>query len=240
MQRHLIGLLLGTEEDWPRAFEEIMRRLGPVAGPGGTRHAFDCERITIEPFAAARPAPLPPGHRPARLLVLRPARVAQEGRADGQGVPAEQPVHVPVDGEARGLLRDDAARAQGAGDRPGAVQEPGRQRPVRLHRGEVQPAVRPRRDRRADRLPAVHEALRRRRLARGVADRERRRAARGLRRQRRDAHAPAEGDRLRRLRPVAVDRGRDHGDEVPARSAHAPAVCGRPRVPVAAGTGPRS
>ena len=48
--RHLIGLLLGTEEDWPRAFEEILRRLGPVAGPGGTRHVFDCERITIEPF----------------------------------------------------------------------------------------------------------------------------------------------------------------------------------------------
>ena len=48
--QHLIGLLLGTEEDWPRAFEEILRRLGPVPGPGGTRHAFDCERITIEPF----------------------------------------------------------------------------------------------------------------------------------------------------------------------------------------------
>ena len=48
--RNLIGLLLGTEEDWPRAFEEILRRLGPVPGIGGTRHVFDCERITIEPF----------------------------------------------------------------------------------------------------------------------------------------------------------------------------------------------
>jgi hypothetical protein len=48
--RHLIGLLLGTEEDWPRAFEEIIRRLGAVAGPGGSRHTFDCGRITIEPF----------------------------------------------------------------------------------------------------------------------------------------------------------------------------------------------
>jgi hypothetical protein len=48
--RHLIGLLLGTEEDWPRAFREILRRLGAVAGAGGTRHVFDCERITIEPF----------------------------------------------------------------------------------------------------------------------------------------------------------------------------------------------
>jgi hypothetical protein len=48
--RHLIGLLLGTEEDWPQAFEEILRRLGPVTGPDGTRHVFDSERITIEPF----------------------------------------------------------------------------------------------------------------------------------------------------------------------------------------------
>jgi hypothetical protein len=47
---HLIGLLLGTEEDWPRAFEEILHRLGPVEGPDGTQHVFDCERITIEPF----------------------------------------------------------------------------------------------------------------------------------------------------------------------------------------------
>ena len=27
---HLIGLLLGAEEDWPRAFEAILRRVGPI------------------------------------------------------------------------------------------------------------------------------------------------------------------------------------------------------------------
>jgi len=48
--RHLIGLLLGTEDDWPRAFEEILGRLGRISGPDGSRHAFDVERITIEPF----------------------------------------------------------------------------------------------------------------------------------------------------------------------------------------------
>jgi hypothetical protein len=48
--KHLVGLLLGTEEDWPTAFEEILYRLGPVTGADGTRHLFDCERITIEPF----------------------------------------------------------------------------------------------------------------------------------------------------------------------------------------------
>jgi hypothetical protein len=46
---HLLGLLLGTEEDWPRAFEELVRRLGPVRH-GGREHALNTERITIEPF----------------------------------------------------------------------------------------------------------------------------------------------------------------------------------------------
>jgi hypothetical protein len=32
---HLIGLLLGTEEDWPFAFETLLRRLGPVTDGGG-------------------------------------------------------------------------------------------------------------------------------------------------------------------------------------------------------------
>ncbi|GGO77023.1 ATP-grasp domain-containing protein [Nonomuraea cavernae] len=44
--RHLVGLLLGTEQDWPAAFETVLRRLGPVKGVG----EFDVERITIEPF----------------------------------------------------------------------------------------------------------------------------------------------------------------------------------------------
>src|SRR5689334_15849286 len=48
--RHLVGLLLGTEEDWPTAFETVLRGLGPVTDSGGTRHTFDVERITIEPF----------------------------------------------------------------------------------------------------------------------------------------------------------------------------------------------
>jgi hypothetical protein len=47
---HLIGLLLGTEEDWPAAFETIMSRLGPVTDGGGRRHTIETERVTIEPF----------------------------------------------------------------------------------------------------------------------------------------------------------------------------------------------
>jgi hypothetical protein len=41
----LIGLLLGTEEDWPAAFEALVTRLGPVAG-----RTLTTERIMNEPF----------------------------------------------------------------------------------------------------------------------------------------------------------------------------------------------
>ena len=47
---HVVGLLLGTEEDWPAAFSEIMRRTGAVTDGAGRRHTFDVKRVTIEPF----------------------------------------------------------------------------------------------------------------------------------------------------------------------------------------------
>jgi hypothetical protein len=48
-QEHLIGLLLGAEEDWPTAFEALVGRLGEFEWRG-ERHALDTERVTIEPF----------------------------------------------------------------------------------------------------------------------------------------------------------------------------------------------
>src|SRR5438876_3477880 len=45
MSERLIGLLLGTEEDWPAAFEALVARLGPVDG-----HRLLTERIVNEPF----------------------------------------------------------------------------------------------------------------------------------------------------------------------------------------------
>jgi hypothetical protein len=47
---HLIGLLLGTEEDWPAVFEALMKRVGSVSDAHGSRHNFQTERVTIEPF----------------------------------------------------------------------------------------------------------------------------------------------------------------------------------------------
>jgi hypothetical protein len=47
---HLIGMLLGTEEDWPSAFEQLMGRLDLRIAHGGREHTFETERVTIHPF----------------------------------------------------------------------------------------------------------------------------------------------------------------------------------------------
>lgn len=47
--RHLIGLLLGAEEDWPRAFEAIAERVGAFSY-GNQTHRLDTERVHIAPF----------------------------------------------------------------------------------------------------------------------------------------------------------------------------------------------
>ena len=49
MPSHLIGLLLGEEDDWPTAFETLVERLGPVRWRGET-HALQVERVVNEPF----------------------------------------------------------------------------------------------------------------------------------------------------------------------------------------------
>jgi hypothetical protein len=51
---HLIGLLLGAEEDWPQAFEQILRFVGPL-NADGTEHRLATERLTIEPFDLTDP-----------------------------------------------------------------------------------------------------------------------------------------------------------------------------------------
>jgi hypothetical protein len=47
---HLIGLLLGTEQDWPRAFETLIDRIGPIRGRDGSSHHLRAARVSIEPF----------------------------------------------------------------------------------------------------------------------------------------------------------------------------------------------
>jgi hypothetical protein len=48
---HLVGLLLGTEDDWPRAYEALLGLVGSVRDDRGRTHTFTTERLTIEPFS---------------------------------------------------------------------------------------------------------------------------------------------------------------------------------------------
>ena len=98
----------------------------------------------------------------------------------------------------------------------------------------LQPPVRPRGDRREDRLPALHEAVRRRPVGRRDAHPRRDRAARRLRQLGRAADAPAGlGRGLRRLRAQPLDRRRDDGHELRSGPADVRPLPGRPRLPLA-------
>ena len=50
MSNHVIGLMLGTENDWPTAFEELIRRANLSLKHRGETHAVSAERVAIEPF----------------------------------------------------------------------------------------------------------------------------------------------------------------------------------------------
>jgi hypothetical protein len=49
-RNHLIGMLLGVEEDWPAAFEALLGRADLSVRESGETHRFTTERMTIEPF----------------------------------------------------------------------------------------------------------------------------------------------------------------------------------------------
>jgi hypothetical protein len=53
---HLVGLLLGTEDDWPRAYKALLALVSPIRYRDGSTHHFATQRLTIEPFSLrARP-----------------------------------------------------------------------------------------------------------------------------------------------------------------------------------------
>ncbi|MBK8446769.1 MAG: hypothetical protein IPL41_08870 [Micropruina sp.] len=57
-EHHEIGLLLGAEEDWPRAFETVLGMVGPITVDGVT-HTLTAERLSIEPFDLTDPVRTP-------------------------------------------------------------------------------------------------------------------------------------------------------------------------------------
>ena len=241
MNRHLIGLLLGTEEDWPAAFETIVRRMGPVRTGGGDEHAFDVERITIEPFDLR--------DQPRYDLVIdRLAYWYYVPREWLKKIALMDDVYLlnsPFTFQSMEKHAAYCAMMRLGLKVPDTVLVPFKNPPDNAKWAYTASRYNQpfdlEADRRADRLPAVHEALRRRRLGRRHPHQGPRRPARGLRRLGAAADAPAEGRRrLRRLRALAVDRAGDDGDEVPARAADARPLRGRARVPHARESARRS
>ena len=112
-----------------------MARLGPITDGAGRRHRIATERITIEPFDLR--------DRPRYALVIDrlaywyyvPREWLKKVALMNDVYLLEQPVHLPVDGEARRLLRDDPPRAEGAADRDGAAQGPAGQLALPVHGG---------------------------------------------------------------------------------------------------------
>ncbi len=50
-----IGLLIGDEEDWPSAFEGLLRWYSPTINYQGNSYEFDVERVRIHPFKLGDP-----------------------------------------------------------------------------------------------------------------------------------------------------------------------------------------
>ena len=163
---HLVGLLLGTEEDWPRAFEAARAR-GSGRSPTGTGSGtgIGTERVTIEPFDLR--------DRPRHALVIdRLAYWYYHPREWLKKVSLMNDVYLlnsPFTFQSMEKHTAYCAMMRLGLKVPETVLVPyknplGQRQATRTPR-TLQPAVRPRRDRRPARLPAVHEAVRRRRLA---------------------------------------------------------------------------
>ena len=231
--RHLLGLLLGTENDWPQVFEHLVRRLGRVEDGAGTGHSYDVERITVEPFdLRAEPSydlvidRLAYWYYVPREWLKKVALMddvyllnspftfqAMEKHAAycammrlGLKVPATVlvPYKNPVDNAKYAYT---AERYNRAFDLEAVAAGVGYPLFMKPYDGGAWRGVSRIRD--ADELQP------------------------GLRRVRRDVDAPAGVRRgLRRVRPVAVDRRRDDGDEVRPRQADARPLLGDPRLPL--------
>ena len=215
---HLIGLLLGAEEDWPQrvrgdpAPRRAARRSTARRTPSRQRAAHH------RAVPARRPGAHRAGDRPAGHWYYHPREWLKKAALVNGTYLLNSPFTFQSMEKHSAYCAMRAAGPQGAGAPrwcPTRTRSTTSAGPT--PREKYNQLLRPRQDRRGAGLPAVHEAVRRRRLARGLADRGPRRPAPRVRRVRRDADAPAGHRRLRALRPRALHRPRDDGDGLPAR-----------------------
>ena len=175
--RHLVGLLLGAEEDWPRAFEAIAERLG-VFSYAGQSHTRSTPSGCTSPRSTC-------ATRPATTLVIdRLAYWYYHPREWLKKVALMDDVYLlnsPFTFQSMEKHSAYCALMRLGMHVPDTVLVPYKN-PVDNVRWaytseQLQRRLRPRQHRRRDGLPAVHEAVRRRRLARRVADQGRARPA---------------------------------------------------------------
>jgi hypothetical protein len=161
-----IGLLLSDEDDWPVAFEQLHRRLAPRLDYHGGTLSTDVERIRIHPFNLAAPTTydlvidrLAYWHYHPREWLKKAALVNGVYLINNPFTFQSMEKHSAYCAMIRlGLPIPDTWLIP-------AKQGPGH-RKVPPHSQPLPRLVRPARHRPPDQLSALHEALRRRRLAR--------------------------------------------------------------------------
>ena len=115
-RHHQIGLLLGAEEDWPRAFETVLGMVGPITVDGVT-HTLGAERLTIEPFDLTDPV-----RTPLVIDRLAPAKAEDTALPDlNDMVSGEAPSFGTRTEGMRVVQVVTGSNAQGFGLKPGDV-----------------------------------------------------------------------------------------------------------------------
>ena len=171
-----IGLSLGADVCWPIAFTEIMNRLDLSVPHGGDNVRIEVERMTIEPFDLEE-------HASYDVVIDRLTHWYNVRREWIKKAVLLDDVYVfnnPWSVQSMEKLTSYAAmiRWDSRSPRPGCCPEVlrhGREGP-RLHATRIRALLRSGKDRRERRVSALHEALRRRRMARGLEGRRRRSA----------------------------------------------------------------
>ena len=168
---HLIGLLLGTEDDWPRAFETLVRKLGSVRH-NDADHTLNTERITIEPFDLRDPVRHDVVIDRLAWWYYHPREWLKKAAL----VNGTYLLNNPFTFQAMEKHSAYCAMIRLGFDIPATVLVPYKN-PLDHEKWaytaeHLQPALRPGRGRRPGRLSDVHEAVRRRSLARGQPGRQ--------------------------------------------------------------------
>ena len=236
-----IGLSLGADICWPICFEAILKRLELAIPWQGDTLGFDASRVTIEPFDLRQPVRydlvidrVTHWYYTSREWIKKAVVLNDTYVFNNPWSIQANEKHTTYCAMMRLGLRvpDTWMLPPKAYEQAADLQATLSRYARHFDLGA---------DRRAARLSAVHEALRRRRLGRRLEGRRRGRAARRLRGERHQGDAPAVGgDSLRVLRPLHRPRAADARRQLRPGCAAARPLPDGSRLPAAASCRPSS